>query len=116
MANLFIEKGEGCGLEILGTDAGSFPDAEELGEGEEGEAGGAGFGGSGGLVGEVEEEVGGGPLLWGWRGSDGLQGTCHGPVERGDGGWKEIEGFELANSGEEAAGGSGGAGMEGHVV
>lgn len=114
--DLLIEEGQGGGLKGVGADAGSFPNAEELGEGEEGKAGGAGLSRGVRFVGEEEEQVRGGPQLDGGRGSEGLEGASHGPVEGGDSDWEEVQGLKLADGREETAGSRGGAGVKGHVM
>ena len=99
-ANLLVKEGKGGGLEVIGADAGGLADAEELGKGEEGKAGGAGLGGRMGLVGEEEEEVGGGPQLWWGRCGDRLQRSSHGPMEWRDSCGEEAQGFKLPDRGE----------------
>ena len=102
--------------QVLGTDAGGLTNPKELSEGEESQDGGAGLHGGAGFVGKEEEEVSGGPELW-WRwGSDCNECTGQGPMEGGDGGWEEAQGFQLSNSGYEAPGCSSRAGVKGHVV
>ena len=103
-------------MEVGRADAGGLTDAEELCEREESEAGGASLGGGCGPVGKVEEEVGVGPQLDGWWGSNGPEGAGHAPVEGGDCGSKESQGLELPDSREEATGCNCGAGVGGHVV
>lgn len=67
-------------------------------------------------MGEVQKEVGGGPELRRGRGDELLEGFGHGPVEGGDCGLQEGEGFQLAYCGQETSGGPWGAALYNHTV
>lgn len=87
-----------------------------MGKAKEGQAARAEISGEAGFVGNVEEEVGGGPKLRRGRSGERAEGTSNGPVERGDRWGKQGKGFELTDSRDEAPGGGFRAGEGHHLV
>ena len=69
-----------------------------------------------GFVGEVQEEVGGGPQLWGRWGGQELERAGECPVERADGAGEQPEGLKLADSRDESSSSCGGAVLGDHIM